>query len=283
MMLKTAVPVCCARWSAGRASGEADRVLPEETPVALVHDGATTAVVMATPADLEDFGVGFSLAEGIIEAPADLRAVEVAQESLGVEVRMWLGPMAGARLAARRRFLAGPSGYGLAGADSLEEAIRRTPPAGPAPFSVDADELRRALEALADARPLGEATHAVDAAGFWLEGELTLREDVGRETALDKLIGARAQAEPAEGGVLLVTGRMGVRMVQKAAVLGAPVICARAAPTALAVRLADAAGLTLAAASTDGFEVFTHPDRVRHEEPERRAPRLRLAADADAP
>jgi FdhD protein len=285
MLLKTAVPVPCARWSAGRSSDEADRILPEETPVALTHDGVATTLAMATPADLEDFAVGFSLAEGIIDAPHDIRALEVIHESLGVEVRMWLGDTASARLAARRRYLAGPSGYGLGGDASLEEAIRRTPQAATSEFSVGAAELRRALQALGDARALGEATHAVHAAGLWLGEALTLREDVGREAALDKLIGARAAAGPAERGVLLLTGRVSVRMVQKAAVLGAPVVCALSAPTALAVRLADAAGLTLAASDgADGFEVFTHPDRVRLDEPEpeRRAPRLRLATDADA-
>jgi FdhD protein len=252
------------RWSAGLAQAGA-RELPEEMAVALVHDAATTAVMMATPADLEDFGVGFSLTEGLIAATADITGIEIVEAELGVEVRMWLRQPASATLAARRRRLAGPTGCGLCGIDSLAEAVRPPPRVGEG-FTVSAPAIQAALAALPPAQALGAATRAVHAAAWWTReaGIVALREDIGRHNALDKLVGALARAgTPARGGLLLLTSRVSVEMVQKAAVLGAQVMVAVSAPTALAVRTAQAAGITLAAvARDDGFEVFTRPERV---------------------
>jgi FdhD protein len=180
-------------------------------------------------------------------------------------VRLWLAGAQAERLAARRRYLAGPTGCGLCGIDSLAEAIRAPPPIADDGVTIEPAELIQAIQALAAAQPIGQATRAVHAAGLWLDGALVVvREDVGRHNALDKLVGARARAGQGGAGVLLLTSRVSVEMVQKAAVLGAPILCAVSAPTALAVRQAEAAGLTLVGvARPDGLEVFTHPHRIR--------------------
>jgi FdhD protein len=240
------------------------RPLAEEQAVALVHDGSTTAVMMATPADLEDFGVGFSLTEGIVGRAEELRGLEVAHSSLGTEVRMWLEPERSARLLARRRRIAGPTGCGLCGIDSLAEAVR--PPARVAKgSSMTAAEILAAVATLAGRQPLGSATRAVHAAALWTReaGLAVVREDVGRHNALDKLAGALARSGRDAGGAVILTSRVSVEMVQKAAAIGAPIVVAVSAPTALAVRTAEAAGLTLVAiARADGFEVFAGHERV---------------------
>lgn len=252
------------RWRTAEGASEGDRVLAEETPVALVHDASTTAVMMATPADLEDFGLGFSLTEGIIDTRDEISALEVTGSDAGVEVRMWLVGERAGRLAERRRRLAGPTGCGLCGIESLAEAMRpaRRLAADGAP-RVAAHELIAAMAGMEAAQEIGRMTRAVHAAGLWSrERPLVVREDVGRHNALDKLVGAAAK-DALTGEVLLLTCRVSVDMIQKASVLGAPVVCAVSAPTAMAVRLAEAAGVTLVAVTrSDGFEVFTHASRV---------------------
>lgn len=261
-------PLPRLRWTPGGGAQDGTRQAAEEVPVALVHDGSTTAVMMATPADLEDFAAGFSLSEGVVGALSDIREIEVAESELGLEVRVWLHAPQAARLAARRRRLAGPTGCGLCGVESLEEAMRPVALVPASDFKVPASELLAALAGLADQQPLGQATRAVHAAGLWRGGALAaVREDVGRHNALDKLVGAAARQRLATSeGVLLLTSRVSVEMVQKAAVLGAPVLCAISAPTALAARTAEAAGVTLVAvARADGLEVFSHPERIGFE------------------
>lgn len=243
---------------------ETVRAIPEETPIALVHQATTTAVMMATPADLEDFALGFSLTEGIISSPAQLREVEIAAGDLGVEVRMWLEPGAAERLAARRRHMAGPTGCGLCGVDSLAAAMRPLAPVA-SEMVLSPRDVHRALDDLTAAQTLGAATRAVHAAAWWTPqaGLVALREDVGRHNALDKLVGALAREGADPRGALVLTSRVSLEMVQKAVVFGAEIIIAVSAPTALAVRAADAAGVTLAAvARSDGFEIFTHAGRV---------------------
>jgi FdhD protein len=241
------------------------RAVPEETAVALTYDGSTQAVMMATPADLEDFAIGFSLSEGIVASPAEIRSLEIVPAAGGVELRMWLAEDRAAALAARRRRLAGPTGCGLCGIDSLEEAVRPARPVA-GDIRLAADAIGDALRSLAPAQPLFRETRAVHAAGLWRPGEglLLAREDVGRHNGLDKLIGAAARAGvDASSDLLVLTSRVSVEMVQKAAVLGTPILAAVSAPSALAIRTADAAGMTLAAiARDDGFEIFTHPARI---------------------
>jgi FdhD protein len=242
-----------------------NREVPEETPVALVHDGSTTAVMMATPADLHDLAIGFSLTEGIIAEVADIEGLEIVETELGIEARMWLSRSRAQTLAGRRRYLAGPTGCGLCGIESLTEAMRAVPKA-PEGFHMSPAEVRVALEALPEHQALGAATRAVHAAGWWATsgGFTCLREDVGRHNALDKLVGALAASDkPRPDGALFLTSRISVEMVQKAAVMGAQVLVAVSAPTALAIRTAEAAAMTLVGvARRDGFEVFTRPDRV---------------------
>lgn len=252
-----------SRVRAGVAA-EATRVVPEETPVALVFDGATEAVMMATPADLDDFARGFAFTEGLA-GPGDLRGVEAVETPRGIELRLWLAPGRSAALAARRRRLAGATGCGLCGIESLDEAVR---PPRPVPegrrFSFA--EIAAARAALEAGQALNRATRALHAAGFWMPeaGLVLLREDVGRHNALDKLAGALlARGLDAADGVVLLTSRVSVEMVQKAAAIGAAVLVAVSVPTALALDTAAAAGMTLVAvARDDGFEVFTRPDRI---------------------
>jgi FdhD protein len=245
--------------------GSVERAIPEEVAVAFTYDGGTHAVMMATPSDLEDLAVGFSLTEGIVTGTADIRDLAVIKEDAGIELRMWLAGATSAALRDRRRHLAGPTGCGLCGIESLEEAVRPVARV-PVGLAFTAGEVMHATEALAPLQALNRETHAVHAAAFWQRdaGVVLIREDVGRHNALDKLVGALARAGIAGAdGLLLLTSRVSVEMVQKAAVAGMPVVVAVSAPTALAVRVADAAGITLAAvARRDGFEIFAHPERI---------------------
>ena len=249
----------------GEASALTPRDVPEETAVAIVHDASTTAVMMATPSDLTDFGLGFSLTEGIIADPSDVRDMEVIAAEDGIEVRMWLKPRSSAAAAARRRRQAGPTGCGLCGVDSLAQALR-APPMVASGLILSPQDIHAALEALPQLQSLGDLTRAVHAAGWWspAAGYLAVREDVGRHNALDKLAGALAMAPTqAPPGAVVLTSRVSVEMVQKAAVIGAQAIIAVSAPTALAIRTAKAAGMTLiGVARRDGFEVFTGHERL---------------------
>lgn len=248
----------------GRSSA-GDRAVPEETAIVLTYDGSTQAVMMATPADLEDFAIGFSLTESIVAASVEIRSLEIVPEQTGIELRMWLSKPRADALAARRRHFAGPTGCGLCGIDSLAEAVR-APAKVKGHLSLGAQEIAGALKSLAAAQPFNRETRAVHAAGLWRPGEglLLAREDVGRHNALDKLVGAAARTGvSAADCVLLLTSRVSVEMVQKASVLGSPILVAVSAPTALAIRMAEEAGITLVAvARDDGFEIFTHPERI---------------------
>ncbi len=252
-------------WRDG-ARGEGARELAEEVPVALVHDGSTYAVMMATPTALEDLAYGFAWTEGVIASPADVLRAEVAHGRLGAEARLWLAPDRARALAGRRRRLAGPTGCGLCGIESLAEAARPPSPVEPGGLRLAPAEVLSALRALEAAQTLGPATRAVHAAGLWTPGEglVSMREDVGRHNALDKLAGALLRAgRDAAGGAVLLTSRVSVEMVQKAAAMRAPMLVAVSAPTTLAVQTAEAAGVTLAAvARADGFEVFTGEARI---------------------
>jgi FdhD protein len=252
-----------------RAGGTAEthRALAEETPVALVYNGATQAVMMASPQDIEDFALGFSVTEGIVERPDEIESLEILSHGEGLEARMWIAEDRAARLSARRRAMTGPIGCGLCGIDSLGEALRPVPPVAEVPLTLDPGEVGAAMAALRGAQVLHDRTHAAHAAGFWVPGRglALLREDVGRHNALDKLAGAlvRNGMDPGTGAVVL-TSRVSLDMVQKTTALGVPVLVAASAPTAHAVRLAREAGLTLVAnARGDGFDIFCRPDRLK--------------------
>jgi FdhD protein len=244
---------------------EGARDLPEEAAIALTYNRITHAVMMATPADLHDFAVGFSLSEGIIASPADIAEFAIVAAEGGAELRLWIADALVAALDRRRRRLAGATGCGMCGLESLAEALRPVPHA-PTGRVFSPDDILAAMASLGPAQHLNQATRAVHAAGFWRaeSGLVAVREDVGRHNALDKVYGALARAgTDAADGMVVLTSRISIELVQKAARMGAAVVAAVSAPTALAVRAAEAAGLTLVGiARSDGFEVFTAPGRV---------------------
>lgn len=240
------------------------RDLPEEVAVALVYNGTTQAVMMATPADIVDFAYGFTLSEGIASL-VEAGEVEVVTHDLGIEARLWLPPGREAALAVRRRALVGAVGCGLCGIDSLEAATRALPRLDTGSLNLTMAQATDALHQLRDWQPLHDATHAVHAAAFWQPGAgiVVAREDVGRHNALDKLIGALARASiDAATGAVLVTSRLSVEMVQKTVMAGAPVLLSVSAPTAHAVRLASAANLTLASTAGGHLTAYAIPERV---------------------
>src|SRR6266403_5824144 len=245
------------------------RSIPEETAVALTYNGGTYAVMMATPQDLQDFAVGFSLNEGVINSAADIESFDMVPLDDGIELRMWLSKPRADRLQERRWHIAGPTGCGLCGIDSIAEAMRPAAIVGRHGRQFSSEQIMVAMQKVPLLQKLNIETRAVHAAAFWdvTNGIGALREDVGRHNALDKLSGALSRASVvANEGIILLTSRISVEMVQKSASIGAPVIVSVSAPTALAVRMADAAGLTLAAiARADGFDVFTHPYRISSE------------------
>ena len=251
-------------WRDGAAS-EGTRLIPEETPLALTYNGGTYAVMMGTPQNLEDFAVGFSLSEGIVKSVDNIRSLEVVRLDDGIELRMWLAPEDAARISERRRHVAGPTGCGICGIESIAEAVRPAAVVSQGQRFTP-EEIMDAMQAIAPLESINLQTRAVHAAAFWSPAGniVALREDVGRHNALDKLAGSLARSRTdAAGGMVLLTSRVSVEMVQKAAAIDAPVMIAVSAPTALAIRTAEAAGITLVAiARQDGFEIFTHGSRV---------------------
>jgi FdhD protein len=241
------------------------RKVPEESPVAFVYQGTSYAVMMATPSDLGDFAVGFSLNEGVVRSADEIETLDIMPTEHGILLRMALADGAADAFWKRRRYLAGPSGCGLCGLESLAQATRR-PRLVTGGLCVSGEAICAAMASLPNWQPMNQLTGALHAAAFWLpdDGIVAVREDVGRHNALDKLTGAISAAGlPAVRGAVLLTSRVSVEMVQKTASLGAAVLVAVSAPTALALRAADAAGITLiAVARQDGFETFTHPQRI---------------------
>jgi FdhD protein len=259
-----ASPVRRIAWR-GTIAHDGERVVARETPIALTYNRATHAVMLASPADLEDFALGFSLSEGIIATASDILALAIVELPDGIECRMDLAPDRLDALTRRQRRLAGPSGCGLCGLDSLAAAVRPAPAVPPGRVFTPT-MVHDAMCAMPPAQLLNASTHAVHAAAFWTpeHGLVALREDVGRHNALDKLSGALTRASIAVSeGLLLLSSRVSVEMVQKAASLGAAVIAAISAPTSLAIETADRAGITLIGiARADGFDLFTHPTRI---------------------
>ncbi len=239
------------------------RLLPSEVAVALSYNGSTHAVMMATPADLTDFALGFTLGEGIAAAD-EIDRVDVVTTPLGIDLQIWLTVGAASRQMQRRRSLAGPVGCGLCGLESLEEATR-TPAEVTGRLAMTPDQIMAAVAEVPQHQPLHDATRAAHCAALWRpSGIVRTREDVGRHNAVDKLVGAaRAAGQPTDTAALVLTSRVSIDLVQKACAAGFPVLIAVSAPTAAAVRMAEAAGLTLIAnARSDGFDCYTHPHRL---------------------
>jgi FdhD protein len=264
----TRPPVTQTTRLARRASGTAAsaRMVPEETPIALSYAGTTHAVMMASPADFDDFALGFSLTEGIIASPDEIESIEVEELGAGIDIQIRLKDSANTRFQARRRRLAGPVGCGLCGIESIEEAMRSVDDVRQSKLTLSAGDITQSVKLLSKLQPLHAETGAVHAAGFYLPGKgiVAAREDVGRHNALDKLAGALAKAKvDGNSGAVVVTSRVSVEMVQKTAAIGAPIIIAVSAPTALAIRTSEEAGMTLVAlVRGEEFDIFTHPERV---------------------
>jgi len=245
---------------------EGERAVPEEVPVAFSYGGSTHAVMMASPADLVDFAVGFSLTEGIISTRAEIRSIEVIEAGAGFDVQLDLLDANADALRARRRHMAGPVGCGLCGIESIEQAVRVVPELSGVEVAVEGDDIIAAMKALNEAQSLNRETRAVHGAGFYnpQKGLLAVREDVGRHNALDKLAGAVVNADLSpDTGIVVVTSRLSVEMVQKTAILGSPILAAISAPTALAIETAESSGVTLVAlVRGEDFEIFTRADRI---------------------
>ncbi len=242
------------------------RSVPEEVPIAFSYGGSTHAVMMGTPADLEDFAIGFSLTEGIIASMAEIEEITVLDEERGLDVQVRLADAKEDALRARRRHMAGPVGCGLCGIESIEQAMRVVPDVADVRMALTPKDITSAMTALNGAQPLHAETHAVHGAGFFIRGEglIAVREDVGRHNALDKLAGAVIRAgRKGDEGIVVVTSRVSVEMVQKTAILGSSTLVAISAPTALAIRTAEEAGMTLVALTRgEDFEIFVGPERI---------------------
>lgn len=252
------------RWGTDGARAGIETIA-EETPVAIAYNGEPHVVMMATPQELEEFALGFSLTEELIRSPRDFLGLEVVRYGQGIELQVAVAPECQAIISARTRRLTGRTGCGICGAESFAAVMKQLHPvpAGPA---IAPGAIHRAVATLPERQALNAAAGAVHAAGWaTLEGEVTVvREDVGRHNALDKLVGAltRAGTDP-RGGFVVVTSRASFEMVQKATVLGAPLLAAISGPTGLAVRLAEQSGLTLVGfCRPDRFTAYTHPDRL---------------------
>jgi FdhD protein len=269
-----APPAGCAtrpvlRFERGQRIEDDDR-LAEEVPVAMHFNGESFAVMMATPDDLEDFARGFALTEGKVGSLDDIESIEVREvlEGITVDVNTYgPGSPVDARPAgdARRRQLPGRSGCGICGSRELEDVVRHPDPVGIGPM-VTPDAIERALEMLRATQPINAFTGSVHAAGWALpDGTLlTVREDVGRHNALDKLIGALLTSRiDTRNGFVVITSRASYEMVTKAAVAGITVVVAISAPTALAVHLAVDCGVTLVGFARPGrFNVYSRPQRI---------------------
>ncbi|RJG02615.1 formate dehydrogenase accessory sulfurtransferase FdhD [Noviherbaspirillum sedimenti] len=239
--------------------------LAEEVPVALEYNGIAHAVMLATPCDLEEFALGFSLTEGILQSKRELYDIEIRHSSAGITVSMTVSSGAFMAMKAKRRNLAGRTGCGLCGTEQLDQVLRPVPAmAWDRPLQASA--IRQALHGLGAHQPIARLTGATHAAA-WCSAEgriLAVFEDVGRHNALDKLAGAMAMTGmDTDFGFALITSRASVEMVQKAATVRIPALVAISAPTALAVRTAQQCGLTLVAfARGDNFVAYTNANTI---------------------
>ena len=242
----------------------ADDWLVDEVPVALVFNGISHVVMLASPLDLDEFALGFALTEGLLKDRSELYGVDVVPVGNGIEVRLEVASASEFRMKERRRNLSGRTGCGLCGTESLDQVLRPMPTID-RPLSVETSAIARALTAMAAQQPLQRVSGAAHAAA-WCDREgcaLMVREDVGRHNALDKLIGAMVRAEAAtDEGFIAVTSRASVEMVQKTLMARVSLLVAVSAPTALAVQVASAHRLALAGfARGRDLVCYTHPER----------------------
>lgn len=238
--------------------------IAEEVPIAFEYNGISHTVMLATPADLEDFALGFSLTEGIVENRSEVFDIELVEAAAGITVQMKIAGGAFARLKEHRRSLAGRTGCGLCGAESLTQVERELPPVADAsPFPLQA--LYEGMRRLPEQQTLQHTTGAMHAAcHIAADGSIShVREDVGRHNALDKTLGALVR-DDVPSGALLITSRASFEMVQKAAALGYGILAAVSAPTAAAVRLAEKLNVTLVGfLRGNSCAIYTHAHRLQ--------------------
>jgi FdhD protein len=250
----------------GDAASQASAAVAEEVPVAFVYNQRPHVVMMATPEDLEDFAVGFTLTEEIVPARSAIEDCQVVRYSQGIELQIKIPEAAATVLAARGRQLVGQTGCGLCGVQTTADALRPARAVSRS-WSIEPTALWRAAAALGDRQTINAATASVHAAAWaTADGNLdVVREDVGRHNALDKVLGALARRGiDGSAGFILITSRASYELVQKATAVGIPLLAAISRPTGLAIRMAEASGLTLVALLRGhSANVYTHPDRVR--------------------
>ena len=254
------------RWQGSQHSLQQDYIA-EEVPVSLVYNGVPHVVMLATPTNLEDFALGFSVTEGIIKDPSELLSTRIYNRSNGIEVYLQIPKQRFDCLTDKGRNLTGHTGCGLCGASTLQQAIRQ-PNVVNGDLTLSASELFSALADIKQRQMLNQLTGSVHAAAWVVPGQgiIDIREDVGRHNALDKLIGLLLRSgKNLASGFVIVTSRASYELVQKAACVGITTLAAMSAPTGLAIRLADEAGLTLIGfARDDQHVVYTHPQRLTH-------------------
>ena len=254
------------RWR-GELHERKQDYIAEEVPISFVYNGLPHVVMLATPTDLEEFALGFSITEGIIKNPQELLSARIYNRSNGIEVQLKIPDHRFQCLADKGRNLTGRTGCGLCGASTLRQAIRQPNPVN-GNLTLSAAELRSALTDISQHQKLNQLTGAVHAAAWTVPGQgiLYIREDVGRHNALDKLIGVLLRTrKDLSTGFVIVTSRASYEMVQKTAWVGISLLAAVSAPTGLAIRLANEAGLTLIGfARADQHVIYTHPQRLTH-------------------
>ena len=251
-------------WQGGELRVDTD-VVVVEVPVALVYNDVSHVVMMATPANLEDLAMGFSLSEGILQRPRQLLDVEIHERQTGLEVAMQISAEAFVALKQRRRNLTGRTGCGLCGLESLDQAVPVPAKITGGDYAVSHHALQRALKGLERRQSLKNLTGGVHGAAWCnAQGEVELlREDIGRHNALDKLLGALQRGQHATEGFVLVTSRASYEMVAKAASCNVPILAAVSASTTLAVAQAEASGITLVGfVQPDRQVIYTNPQRI---------------------
>ncbi|MCA8929702.1 MAG: formate dehydrogenase accessory sulfurtransferase FdhD [Alphaproteobacteria bacterium] len=251
-------PLVAGRLLTAVGARPAEWRVAEEVPLAVLVNGENFAVMMLTPADLEDFALGFALTEGLVRRAADVEAIALGEAAEGLVANLKIAPGLLSGVEARRRTLAGRSGCGVCGAQTIAAAVPKPRPvSGALP---DFAALARAYAALPAAQAMNRANRTTHAAAWCaLNGSVqALREDIGRHNALDKLAGALARDNRDAGaGFVLLSSRVSVEMVQKAAAIGAPALAAVSAPTALALRMAGRAGMTVYVRTPEGIMAFS--------------------------
>lgn len=251
------------RWRNGVRDQTQDQ-LAEEVPIALIYNGISHAVMLATPQDLEDFALGFSLSEGILNDKSELYGIEIRQQAKGIELHCEIGSERFVQLKDRRRTLAGRTGCGLCGSESLEQAMRYPKPLE-AQIVFHKSAIQRGLRAMPLQQHLQQQTGATHACAWVSEDGAVelLREDVGRHNALDKLVGAIARGNKNHAGFIITSSRASYEMVQKTASAGINMLVAISAPTGLAIRVAEQCGLTLVGfARENSYVVYSHPENI---------------------